>query len=241
MSMAKATTVRLTDEMFARLDQASARTGMPVNSIVIAACLEWMQRHTPAPPDPRVEVAIGSGPPFTMVPPRWSTISRAVKRAVGQVERPGMYPFERFTDHAKEFLTKAQGEAEKAGFSYIGTEHMLLAAFGNPEFHSAHVLKTLGVEESAVRLAIQNAIGRAPRFPQQSIVPTSRVKKVIETAFALRAAGITEGANDRVGTHHILLGLAVEGEGIAAHVLSDLGATRKRIEAEVGKLTEPEP
>jgi hypothetical protein len=235
--MPKATTVRFTDEMFARLDQASARTGMPVNSIVIAACLEWMQRHTPAPTGhPRVDVSFGGGAPISIGPPRWSTISRAVKRAVGQVERPGMYPFERFSDHAKELLTKAQGEAENAGFSYIGTEHLLLAAFGNPSFHSARVLEALGVDEDAVRLAIQNAIGRKQRFHPQSIVPTSRVKKVIETAFALRAAA----SHDRVGTHHILLALTVEGEGIAAHVLSDLGATRERIEAEVGKLTEAE-
>jgi hypothetical protein len=238
--MAKATTVRFTDEMFARLDQASARTGMPVNSIVIAACLEWMQRHTPeAYADPR-EVTWGGGPPINAVPPRWSTISRAVKRAVGRVERPGMYPFERFTDQAKELLTKAQGEAEKAGFSYIGTEHLLLAAFGNPEFHSARVLRSIGIEEDAVRLAIKNVLGRAQRIPPQPIIPTSRVKKVIEIAFHLSGTGAPEGVPVRVGTHHILLGLAVEGQGIAAHVLSDLGATRKRIETEVAKLTEPE-
>ena len=40
--MAKATTVRFTDEVYQRLDQASTRTGMPVNSIVVAACLELM-------------------------------------------------------------------------------------------------------------------------------------------------------------------------------------------------------
>ncbi|MFI4972744.1 MAG: hypothetical protein ACHP7H_08690, partial [Hyphomicrobiales bacterium] len=58
--MAKATTVRFTDEIFARLDQASARTGMPVNSIVIAACLEWMQRHTPVPSQPAMGVELPS-------------------------------------------------------------------------------------------------------------------------------------------------------------------------------------
>ena len=31
-----------------------------------------------------------------------------------------------------------------------------------------------------------------------------------------------------VGTEHLLLGLLVEGEGIAAHVLDDLGATWTR-------------
>ena len=44
--MAKATTVRFTDELYQRLDVASARTGLPVNSIVIAACLECLQGWT---------------------------------------------------------------------------------------------------------------------------------------------------------------------------------------------------
>ena len=238
--MAKATTVRFTDEMFARLDQASARTGMPVNSIVIAACLEWMQRHTPLPPaDPQVELSWG-GPAFSMVPPRWSTISRAVKQAI---IRPGaghsMYPFERFTEHAKRLLARAQGEAEKAGFSYIGTEHLLLAAFGDTDSDSAKVLQAVGVEVEAVRQMIKHVIGRTKLTLPQQMIPTSRVKKVIEIAFSLSAAGPEGGAN-RVGTQHILLALAVEGDGIAAHVMSDLGATRKRVEAEVAKLTEPE-
>jgi hypothetical protein len=34
--------------------------------------------------------------------------------------------------------------------------------------------------------------------------------------------------------------LAAEGQGIAAHVLKDLGATKLRIESEVSALSEPE-
>jgi hypothetical protein len=38
----------------------------------------------------------------------------------------------------------------------------------------------------------------------------------------------------------MLLALAAEGQGIAAHVLKDMGATKLRIESELGALTEPE-
>src|SRR5260370_2474968 len=107
----KATTVRFTDEMFARLDQASARTGMPVNSIVIAACLEWMERHTPSPMEPRsgVELPTTEGMRMT-VPPRWATIRRAVEQAVRK-HPSTMYPFEPFTSGAQKLLTVAQTEA----------------------------------------------------------------------------------------------------------------------------------
>ena len=229
--MTKATTVRFTDEVFQRLDQASARMGMPVNSIVVAACLEWMQRHTPE------QVWQPAGPMSMALPaaPRWSTIRRAMQRA-GRSASSSMYPFERFTENAKALLTISQTEAEKSGFNYIGTEHLLLATFGKPDFHSARILGALGVMETDVRSAIASVIKRKEGLAFGGIIPTSRVKKVIELAFQL-CGGLGQ---THVGTDHVLLALAAEGEGIAAHVLKDLGATRKRIEAEAAKLTEPE-
>lgn len=236
--MARATTVRFTDEMFARLDQASARIGLPVNSIVVAACLEWMQRHTPSPEVmPRTALSLEALQAIPPVGPRWATINRAMRQAMKMREPTGMYPFDRFSDLAKEMLKAAQQEAEKSGYSYIGTEHLLLAAFGQPEFHSARLLTGLGIEEQAVRSAIDSALGHKQPKPGGHIIPTSRVKRVIEIAF--NTCGSM--GDPRVGTNHILLALAAEGEGIAAHVLNDLGATKDKIASEMGQLTEPEP
>ena len=39
--------------------------------------------------------------------------------------------------------------------------------------------------------------------------------------------------DDFVGTEHLLLGLLVEGEGIGAHVLNDLGANLENVKAEI--------
>ena len=233
--MPKATTVRFTDEVFARLDQASARTGMPVNSIVVAACLEWMQRHTPVSGEPRVDIDLPPGVRMT-VPPRWATLRRAVEVAVGKRATTGAYPFERFSSNAKKLLQLSQTEALNAGYSYIGTEHMLLAAFGDPDFHSAKVLAGLGAEEATVRSAIKHVLGTKKMPIPTKIVPTSRVKIVIEQAFKLCSAA----GDPKVSTAHLLLGLVAEGEGIAAHVLRDLGATMERIESEMALLTEPE-
>src|SRR5207244_9276682 len=127
--MPKATTIRFTDEVFARLDQASARTGMPVNSIVVAACLEWLTLHVERAADQATQ-QIGVTPA-----PRWATIRRALEQAVGKAPSR-VYPFAHFTEHAQKLLMVAQAEAEKHGHSYIGTEHLLLACFDSPEFHS---------------------------------------------------------------------------------------------------------
>jgi hypothetical protein len=235
--MAKATTVRFTDEVFGRLDQASARTGMPVNSIVVAACLEWMQRHTPVTALPGLEMELPSteGMPFA-VPPRWATIRRAVEQAMLKRAPMSAYPFGRFTNSAQKLLTLAQAEAEKGGFSYIGTEHMMLAAFGDADFQSAKILAAIGVEEAVARATLENVLDKKKLKIRPKIIPTSRVKILIELAFKLCG----ELGDSRVSTGHLLLGLATEAEGIGAHILKDLGATKERIGTELARLSEPE-
>src|SRR5260370_29328483 len=42
--------------------------------------------------------------------------------------------------------------------------------------------------------------------------------------------------NNYVGTAHVLLGLWIEGEGIAAHVLEDLGANLEKVRGEIDRL-----
>jgi ClpA/ClpB-like protein len=136
-----------------------------------------------------------------------------------------MYPFERFTESAKKVLQLAQEEAERSRHSYIGTEHLLLGLLRQPNSTAAEVLRELGIDIDGVRATIASVLSRNERILLQQIIPTSRVKKVIEIAF--EEAG-------RRGQHfvepgHILAALVIEGEGIAAHVLADLGATQERV------------
>src|SRR5213596_2512016 len=155
-----------------------------------------------------------------------------------------MYPFERFTERAKKVLTLAQEEAERSHHSYIGTEHLLLGLLREGEGLAAKVLNNLGVEIGKVRQTIESVLGRNERIIIQQIIPTSRVKKVIEISFEeARRMG-----HNYVGTEHLMLGLLIEGEGIAAHVLEDLGANLEKVRTEIERLlhdssaeTEAEP
>ena len=136
-----------------------------------------------------------------------------------------MYPFERFTEDAKKTLTLAQEEAERSHHSYIGTEHLLLGLLRVEKGTASRVLTDLGIHIGTVRAAIEGVIGRNERIIIQQIIPTSRVKKVIELSFEeARRLGHNE-----VDTSDILMGLIIEGEGIAAHVLIDLGVTLEKV------------
>jgi ATP-dependent Clp protease ATP-binding subunit ClpA len=140
-----------------------------------------------------------------------------------------MYPFERFTDSAKAVLSHAQEEAERAGHSYIGTEHLLLGLMRVADGVGARALAWLGIELEEVRTQIAAVLGGNERIMIQQIIPTSRVKKVIELAFG----EAHRRGRPHVGTAELLMALAIEGEGIAAHVLKDFFADSEKVAAAV--------
>ena len=144
-----------------------------------------------------------------------------------------MFPFERFTERAKKVLALAQEEAERSHHSYIGTEHVLLGLLREGDGIAGKVLNNLGVEIDKVRQTVESLVGRDKGLTVlQQIIPTSRVKKVIELSFEeARRTG-----HNYVGSEHLLLGLLTEGEGIAAHVLLDLGATLDKVRVEIERL-----
>jgi len=148
-----------------------------------------------------------------------------------------VYPFERFAEDAKQSLTSAQEEAERSHHSYIGTEHLLLGLLRLRNGTGREVLRELGVDIETVRASIAAVLGRSERIIIQQIIPTSRVKMVIEIAFdEARRMG-----HDRVDSGHLLMALVMEGEGIAAHVLEDLGATAQKVVAALERRWNVEP
>ncbi|MCL4493915.1 MAG: hypothetical protein M1294_03775 [Firmicutes bacterium] len=45
MSETKQTTIRFPGPVYQRLEKASERTGLSINSLVTIACLDWLRRH----------------------------------------------------------------------------------------------------------------------------------------------------------------------------------------------------
>ena len=140
-----------------------------------------------------------------------------------------MYPFERFTEATKRVLTLAQEEAERSHHSYIGTEHILLGLLRERDTVASVALDRLNVDIAEVRRTIDTILGTLEGTGIHQIIPTSRVKTLIEISFTeARRMG-----DDFVGTEHLLLGLLIEGEGLGAHVLNDLGVNLENVRAEI--------
>jgi ATP-dependent Clp protease ATP-binding subunit ClpC len=142
--------------------------------------------------------------------------------------RPAMFPLQRFSDAAQEALRVAHEDAERAHHGYIGTEHLLLGLLAQEGSVAGEIFRRCGIAGDEVRRAIDRVLEGYQEIVIRQIVPTSRVKKVIEMSFkeAQRLG------NTYVGTEHLLLGILLEGEGIAAHILSDSGLSLNRVRDE---------
>lgn len=131
-----------------------------------------------------------------------------------------MSSWEPFTERARRSITLAQEEANRLGSNFIGTEHILLGIISEGENLAAKVLGSLGITLAKVRDDVVALVERADQTVQQEMVFTPRAKRVIELAF--EEARLLN--HNYIGTEHLLLGLAREGECVAARVLTRLGA-----------------
>jgi ATP-dependent Clp protease ATP-binding subunit ClpA len=137
--------------------------------------------------------------------------------------------FERFTDQARRVVVLAQEEARLLGHGYIGTEHILLGLIAEGEGLAAQALASLGIGLDAAREQVAEIIGEGTGEPSGHIPFTPRAKKVLE--LSLREA--QRLGDSYIGTEHVLLGLAREGEGVGAQVLDRLGGSVDRVLAQV--------
>ncbi|HXM55525.1 MAG TPA: Clp protease N-terminal domain-containing protein [Candidatus Dormibacteraeota bacterium] len=211
----KSTTVRFADPVYSDLEAASRLTGLPINSIVTVACLEWLRRN--------VEPAPGglAGMPPGPWRPRAQQLRRGFERELVElVPRPLSGPSELpwlFTLTAQDALGRAQMAAERTRRPWIGTSHLLQGLTEAPGGRAAAALARLGVD--AIGLA-----GPEPGEPvegSERLLPTRQVRQVLRHA---------QGEADREGaaqmdTGHLLLGLLLAPDSRVAEALAAAGAT----------------
>ena len=145
--------------------------------------------------------------------------------------------FERFTDQARRVVVLAQEEAHQLGHGYIGTEHILLGLLAEGDGLAAQALASLDITLDASRELVVEILGEGTGQPAGHIPFTPRTKKVLE--LSLREA--QRLGDSYIGTEHILLGLAREGEGVGAQVMDRMGAGKDRVLAQVLLTRQTEP
>ena len=143
-------------------------------------------------------------------------------------------PFKDFAPVGMQSLELAAGEARDRYHNYIGTEHILLGLLKSESSVISNVMRRLGVDEKAIRIEVEKFTANGPTPGASVNIPyTPRAKN------ALQLAGKEARAlhQPQINPEHILLGLIVEGDGIAWRVLKNLGIRGKKVRKEILKET----
>jgi ATP-dependent Clp protease ATP-binding subunit ClpC len=161
----------------------------------------------------------------------------------------------RFTPGAQRALSLAREEAQGLHHDYIGTEHLLLGLLREGEGIAAEVLHQLWIEVDQVRQALVyilthhvpdqpapvSAAGRRGATPDEpAAFPDAGLTPRARTVLSLAVDEAQRLHQDYVGTEHLLLALAREGEGLAAGILRTFGALGKVREFTLVRMERPD-
>ena len=133
------------------------------------------------------------------------------------------------TQRAKKVIEHAAEESHLMEHDYIGTEHFLLGLARDTNSTGARLLADMGVGPNKIRGAVEFAVGRGKQVKASNLSFTPGASK----ALGLAAEEARRLGHSEVGTGHLLLGLASEGEGLAAGELQGLGVDVQRVRRQV--------
>ena len=149
------------------------------------------------------------------------TRQAAQQRQIARNGTLGVGPatFDRFTTRARNVVTATKQVADELGHGYIGTEHLLLALYTEPDAVAAQVLAAIGLSHERARDAVLEIVARGNDSIQFAPF-TPRAMSMFSDALAVAL----ELGHNYIGTEHLLLALS-KGDGVAAHVLRDAGTS----------------
>jgi hypothetical protein len=140
-----------------------------------------------------------------------------------------------FTPRAQQ-VALARKEADRFNHNFVGTEHLLLGLIKLGQGTGVTVLRNMGLDLETVRQEVEMMVGTGPDAGTTGNIPyTPRVKKIL----ALAAKQARELNHGYLGTQHILLGMIIEGDGVAGRVLKNLGVEIEKTRLEILKELDP--
>lgn len=145
-----------------------------------------------------------------------------------------------FTDRSRKVMALANQEAQRFNHEVVDSHHLLVGMIKEGSGIAWHVLKNLGVDLRAVRVAVEGLVQPGPDAIIMGKLPlTDKSKQIVANA-------VEEARNlnhSWVGTEHLLLGLLRVPNCLACQVLGEMGLQLVDVHHEVlcllGHFAEP--
>ncbi|WP_017258210.1 ATP-dependent Clp protease ATP-binding subunit [Pedobacter arcticus] len=137
----------------------------------------------------------------------------------------------KFSPRVKDVISYSREEALRLGHDYIGTEHLLLGLIREGDGMAIKILKSLGVDTSKLRRAVEDAVkGNSGTTVNLGNIPlTKQAEKVLKITYL--EAKIFK--SDIIGTEHLLLSVLREEDNIASQILAQFNLNYETFKAEV--------
>ena len=150
--------------------------------------------------------------------------------ATGTARRRGSGLASRISEQSEALLQEAARHAAEFGRAEVDTEHLLLA------LSDSDVVKTIlgqfKIKVDDLKRQIESEAKRGDKPFEGEIGVSPRVKDALSRAFVAS----NELGHSYVGPEHFLIGLAEEGEGLAANLLRRYGLTPQALRQQVSKV-----
>ena len=137
---------------------------------------------------------------------------------------------DRLSEQGNKLLQDAAQKAGEFGRSEVDTEHLLLALTSSDVVKT--ILEQFKVDVDDLRRQIEKEAKRGDAKTEGEIGVSPRLKDALNRAFIAS----NELGQSYVGPEHLLIGLAEEGEGLAAAMLRKLGLTPQALRQQVTKV-----
>jgi ATP-dependent Clp protease ATP-binding subunit ClpC len=123
----------------------------------------------------------------------------------------------KFSPQVKDVISFSREEALRLGHDYIGAEHLLLGLIREGDGMAIKILRSLGVDTSKLRRAIEDAVrGTSSVTVNLGNIPlTKQAEKVLKITYL--EAKIFK--SDLIGTEHLLLSILRDDDNIASQIL----------------------
>ena len=158
----------------------------------------------------------------------WTEISGALGVTKQAAHKRFSFPaptLERFTPRARGAVDAATKAARALGHNFVGSEHLLLGLFAEPQGLAALALAEAGVERAAVEAKVLEAVPRTtePLLDNPLYIPQASLALQGALGEALRLG------HNYIGTEHILLGLLRDRDTLAVRILGEFGVSSEWI------------
>ena len=133
---------------------------------------------------------------------------------------------DRFSENARQAMSRARAAAERQRSGSVEAEHLLIGLLETDGCHAQAMLEAARVDVASLLEALSTLLQSEAAGEEEGLAFSAVSKRALACAVGEAA----RRADKHIGTHHVLMGIARDGDNDAARVLARLGADTDTLE-----------